>query len=76
MIMRMGTYGIVKACNVKKQALLLGGLSQILCNHREVVKNRVKVLTGGSGISCSRLVYKITAADGPVKSGGVSLRSS
>ena len=53
-----------------------GGLSQILCNHREVVKNRVKILKGGSGISCCRLVYKITAVNGHVKGGGVSLHSS
>ena len=52
------------------------GLSQILCNHREVVKNRVKILKGGSGISCCRLVYKITAVNGHVKGGGVSLHSS
>ena len=52
------------------------GLSQTLCNHREVVKNRVKILKGGSGISCCRLVYKITAVNGHVKGGGVSLHSS
>ena len=52
------------------------GLSQILCNHREVVKNRVKILKGGSGASCCRLLYKITAVNGHVKGGGVSLHSS
>ena len=52
------------------------GLSQILCNHREVVKNRVKILKGGSGASCCRLLYKITAVRGHVKGGGVSLHSS
>ena len=57
-------------------AYIVRGLSQILCNHREVVKNRVKILKGGSGISCCRLVYKITAVNGHVKGGGVSLHSS
>ena len=52
------------------------GLSQILCNHREVVKNRVRILKGGSGASCCRLLYKITAVRGHVKGGGVSLHSS
>ena len=37
------------------------GLSQILCKHREAVQNRAKIIYGGSGVSCCRLVYKITA---------------
>lgn len=63
---------IVKATAGEPEA----GLSQILCNHREVVKNRVKILKGGSGASCCRLLYKITAVRGHVKGGGVSLHSS
>ena len=35
-----------------------------------------KIILGGSGANCFRLVYKITALRGEVKGGGVSLRSS
>ena len=37
------------------------GLSQILCKHCRAVQNRTKIFQGGSGGSCCRLVYKITA---------------
>ena len=68
-------YNVLEEQGIQKLDVLVG-LSQILCNHREVVKNRVKILKGGSGISCCRLVYKITAVNGHVKGGGVSLHSS
>ena len=54
------------ARNLRKDILLAAqgprrGLSQILCKHCEAVQNRAKMFQGGSGASCCRLVYKITA---------------
>ena len=40
---------------------IIKGLSQILCKHCRAVQNRAKIFQGGSGASCCRLVYKITA---------------
>ena len=37
------------------------GLSPILCKHCWAVQNRAKIFQGGSGASCCRLAYKITA---------------
>ena len=37
------------------------GLSPILCKHCRAVQNRAKIFQGGSGASCCRLAYKITA---------------
>ena len=40
---------------------LESGLSPILCKHCRAVQNRAKIFQGGSGASCCRLAYKITA---------------
>lgn len=47
--------------NYSEVYLIPTGLSQILCKHCEAVQNRAKIFQGGSGVSCCRLVYKITA---------------
>ena len=52
------------------------GLSQILFKHCGAVQNSAKIFQGGSGASCCRLAYKITAVCGHVKGGGLSRRSS
>ena len=40
------------------------------------MQNSAKIFQGGSGASCCRLAYKITAVCGHVKGGGLSRRSS
>ena len=49
------------ACGYTDLRKGIDGLAQILCKHREAVQNRAKIIYGGSGVSCCRLVYKITA---------------
>ena len=53
--------GIENVSCPHRHLLLCSGLSQILCKHCRAVQNRAKIFQGGSGVSCCRLVYKITA---------------